>query len=282
MKIRCLIAFVSILLFFNHVVAQEKILEFDDFIEQHNGLDNSSGELVPIRISEIERKINFFIEEKFPDLLEHIDNVLWDSYDTYTTNSYKNHHHTFIAVLKIVNIEELKFYEVIYDPHTQNVRSEYNWSEEKNEFVFDPSLELREKGKPDLLKLEIANVSSSPSLSDFIETHLGFIKLKSEKNRGENNFVPLNIQSINQITSQFIKSTYPNVEYTRNIIWKSYSTFISPYSKHHFHIFIAQVKVKGVRPVKYLEVFYNPHTNTIKGDYEWDDQQEKFKRPMNE
>lgn len=43
---------------------------FEDFNEQHEGLDNSAGELIPINIDEIERKIRFYIEEKFPKIVE--------------------------------------------------------------------------------------------------------------------------------------------------------------------------------------------------------------------
>lgn len=279
MKTNYLFALLSFLLFFGHISAQENIVDFDDFILQHEGLDNSTGELVPIGISEIERRINFFIEEKFPDLLEKIDNILWDSYDTYTTHSYKTHQHTFVAILKIINHEEPKFYEVIFDPNTYTVSSEYQWDEELQDFIFDPSLEERERGKPDLLSLEIANLPSPPSMSKFIDTHKGFIQLKEEKNRGENNFVPLDIKRINQMINQYVASTYPNVQYTRNVIWKSYSTFISPYSSYHFHVFLAQVKVAGVRAVKYLEVFYNPMKDGIKGDFQWDAEKEKFLRP---
>tara|TARA_B100000767_G_scaffold121000_1_gene115398 strand:- start:17940 stop:18797 length:858 start_codon:yes stop_codon:yes gene_type:complete len=282
MKIQYLLAILSTSLFFTQIVAQESNLEFDDFIEQHQGLDNKSGEIIPIGISEIERKINFFIEEKFPDLLENIDNILWDSYDTYSTNSNITHYHTFVAVLKIVNNLDLKFYEIIYYPHTKTVKSEYDWSEEQKGFVFDPSLEAREGAKPDLLKLDISIVSSSPSLADFNDTHNGFSKLKLEKNKGQNNFVPLDIKKINEMVSKYINSTYPEVQYTRNIIWKSYQTYVSPYSRYHFHVFIAQVKVVGFRRVKYLEVFYNPLTNVINGDFEWNGEQEKFMRPMND
>ena len=72
------------------------------------------------------------------------------------------------------------------------------------------------------------------------------------------------------------------MEYTRNIVWKSYSTFISPYSSHHFHVFLVQVKVKGIRSIKYLEVFYNPLTNVTKGDFRWEEENEKFARPIAE
>ena len=56
-----------VVIFSSHLMAQQSIVNFSHFIEQHHGLDNASGELVPIGISEIEMKINFFIEEKFPD-----------------------------------------------------------------------------------------------------------------------------------------------------------------------------------------------------------------------
>ena len=55
----------SVVFLSSQIMAQQSIVGFEDFIEQHQGLDNASGELVPIRISEIEMKINFFIEEKF-------------------------------------------------------------------------------------------------------------------------------------------------------------------------------------------------------------------------
>ena len=275
-----LLTLLSVVFFSCHVSAQQSIVDFDHFIEQHQGLDNTTGELVPIGISEIEMKINFFIEEKFPDLVDRIDNILWDSYETYTTHSYKNHNHKFVVVLKIKGEEEPKFYEVIYDPNLKTVKSEFEWNEEKQDFIFDPALEERERGKPDLVALEISNPTTPPGLNTFIDTHEGFIRLIQEKNRGENNFVPIDVKVINQKVNQYVAATYPNVQYTRNIVWKSYATFISPYSSHHFHVFLAQVKVSGVRTVKYLEVFFNPLTNTVKGDFQWDDEKEKFTRPM--
>ncbi len=264
----------------SQIMAQQSIVNFDHFIVQHQGLDNDTGELVPINISEIEMKINFFIEEKFPDLVVLIDNTLWDSYDTYTTHSYKTHQHKFVSVLKLKGIQEPKFYEVIYDPNKKTVKSEYEWEEELQDFIFDPALEERERGKPDLLELEIANPQTPPRLIDFIDTHQGFIQLKAEKNRGENNFVPIDVKAINVKVNQYIAATYPNVQYTRNIVWKSYATYISPYSSHHFHVFLVQVKVKGVRTIKYLEVFYNPLTGVLNGDFQWDAQKEKFRRPL--
>ena len=96
MRTSNLLTLLSVVFFSSQVMAQQLIVDFNHFIEQHQGLDNASGELVPIGISEIEKKIKFFIEEKFPDLVDKIDNVLWDSYETFTTHSYKNHNHKFV------------------------------------------------------------------------------------------------------------------------------------------------------------------------------------------
>ena len=61
MKTSYLFTLLGLMLFSTPNMAQKTIVEFEHFIEQHQGLDNVSGELVPIGISEIERKIIFFL-----------------------------------------------------------------------------------------------------------------------------------------------------------------------------------------------------------------------------
>ena len=68
----------------------------------------------------------------------------------------------------------------------------------------------------------------------------------------------------------FVQTNFDNVEYTRNVTWNSYSTYISPYSSHHYHTFLAHVKVKEIRQTKYLEVIYNPLSNSIETSHKWD------------
>ena len=65
-----------------------------------------------------------------------------------------------------------------------------------------------------------------------------------EKNRGQNNSVPLEVKNINQLVVNYVQANFDIVEYTRNVTWNSYSTFNSPYSSHHYHTFLAHVKVK--------------------------------------
>ena len=95
------------------------------------------------------------------------------------------------------------------------------------------------------------------SIDDFVKEHQGL----EENEQGE--IVPINDREINKKVRFFIEEKYLNVEYTRNIIWDSYETFISPYDRYHYHTFIVQVKVEGFKRLKYLEVNYYPNEGTI-------------------
>ena len=256
--------------------AQGNEILFEDFIVQHEGLDNVAGELVPINIDEIEKKIRFFIEEKFPKIVENTENILWDAYMTFTSHADKQHRHRFIAQVKVRDQFELKFVEIEYFPFSGKVEAYVHWSPEEQDFVFDEKFLALEESKADLVELKVANQNEKPSLGRFNSTHQGFIELRSEKNRGQNNSVPLEVKNINQLVVNFIENNFDIIEYTRNVTWNSYSTFISPYSSHHYHTFLAHVKVKNIRQTKYLEVIYNPETNSIYTNKTWDRSKKKF------
>ena len=113
------------------------------------------------------------------------------------------------------------------------------------------------------------------------------LKLNSD---GE--IVPINIKEINQKIRFFIEENFPNVELTRNIIWDSYTTFLSPSNRYHFHVFIVQVKVhkmvsgekdqiivrkkQDVERLKYLEVVYNPASKKASSNFKWFSEDEEF------
>jgi len=107
-------------------------------------------------------------------------------------------------------------------------------------------------------------------IEDFIEQHQGF----EENADGE--IIPINIKEINKKIRFFVEEKYSNVEYTRNIIWDSYETFISPFDKYHYHTFICQIKVKELKRLKYLEVTYNPLDGKVNSEFEWYEEQEEF------
>lgn len=108
------------------------------------------------------------------------------------------------------------------------------------------------------------------SIDDFVKEHQGL----EENEQGE--IVPINDREINKKIRFFIEEKYLNVEYTRNIIWDSYETFISPYDRYHYHTFIVQVKVEGFKRLKYLEVNYYPNEGTIGSNFEWDENVSEF------
>lgn len=283
MNFKTLATFVLVALgLFSPSFAQDERVQIKDFIVEHRGLDNIRGEIVPINIDEIKKKINFFIDEKYPDVVKFTDNIIWDAYHTFTSHSYRRHYHSFIARVIINELDEIRFIEVDYNPYSKTVSGPYKWSIYEEDFYVDPFYLERERRKPDLVALEIANQEQKPTLEDLTREHANYVQMIEEKNNGQNELVPLNINRINKMVKNFVRENFDNVEYTRNIIWNSYSTFISPYSKHHYHSFIAQVRVKGFRQRKYIEVFYNPLTEKISSDFVWDDENGKFYRPLND
>lgn len=263
----------------SHYLPAQKIdVTIEDFITEHEGLDHQNGEIVPININEIKRKIRFFIEEKYPDVVQVTDNIIWDSYQTYTSHSNKYHYHTFIVRAIVKNTDRIKFVEVLYNPFNELVYGYFRWDNEQQTFYLEEEAARKELKKPDLISLGIANQAVTPGLNDIVSEHEGFLQMIQLKNQGRNGLVPLDVETINEKIKTHVGQKYNNVEYTRNIIWNSYSTFMSPYSKHHFHSFIAQVKVKGVRIIKYLELFYNPVTEKVTSDFVWVEDEEEFLR----
>ena len=102
-----------------------------------------------------------------------------------------------------------------------------------------------------------------PEINDFIEQQSGF----EENDAGE--ITPLNEKEINKVIKFKIEAEFPQVEIIRNIIWDSYSTFVSPFKKYHYHTFIVQVKMPDVERFRYLDVKYNPYKKEAETDFTW-------------
>ena len=138
--------------------------------------------------------------------------------------------------------------------------------------------EEKKDNAADLNELGISNQDEKPGLQNFVSEHQGFLDVMERKNLKDSEIVPINVKEINKAIRAFVKSSFGNVEYTRNIIWDSYTSFISPFDKFHHHNFIAQVKVKDVKRLKYLEVFYNPKSEKVTSDFVWIESDEEFFR----
>jgi len=254
-------------------------VKIEDFVTQHNGFEeNEEGEINPINLKEINKSIRFFIEEKYPKIVDFTRNIIWDSYGTFLSPSDRYHSHTFIVQVKVKDVDRLKYLEVQYDPYEKKVTGNFQWIPEDEEFYLVDEQVEEQKLLPNLKELEISNHDKKPSLNDFLNEHQGFIDERDRLNLSENEIVPINVAKINKLIRSYNDTNYSNVEYTRNIIWDSYTTFLSPFDKYNFHVFISQVKVEGINRLKYLEVFYNPATEKITTDFEWIESDEEFFR----
>ena len=283
MRFHLLISFLFAVFLSFSVKAQLITVKIDDFVSQHNGFEeNDEGEINPINLKEINKRIRFFVEEKYPKIVEFTRNIIWDSYGTFLSPSERYHSHTFIVQVKVSEVDRLKYLEVHYDPYEKKVTGNFEWIEEDEEFYLVKDGIEEQKLLPNLKELEISNQDQRPNLSDFIEEHQGFISEIERLDLSENEIVPLNVSKINKLIRSFNDSNYSNVEYTRNIIWDSYTTFLSPFDKYNFHVFIAQVKVEGLDRLKYLEVFYNHVTEKITTDFEWIAEDEEFFRVVDD
>ena len=67
MRSHLLISFLFAVLLSFSVKAQLITVKIDDFVSQHNGFEeNDEGEINPINLKEINKRIRFFVEEKYP------------------------------------------------------------------------------------------------------------------------------------------------------------------------------------------------------------------------
>ena len=279
MRFRISIFILLLTLMFKTALGQIVTVKIEDFVTQHNGFEeNEEGEINPINLKEINKRIRFFIEEKYPKIVDFTRNIIWDSYGTFLSPSDRYHSHTFIVQVKVKDVDRLKYLEVQYDPYEKKVTGDFQWIPEDEEFYLVDEQVEEQKLLPNLKELEISNHDKKPSLNDFLKEHQGFIDERDRLNLSENEIVPINVAKINKLIRSFNDTNYSNVEYTRNIIWDSYTTFLSPFDKYNFHVFIAQVKVEGINRLKYLEVFYNPATEKITTDFEWIESDEEFFR----
>ena len=280
MKFRVFSLFISLGLFCTALLsAQVQRVKIEDFITEHQGFEeNEAGEITPINIKEINKKIRFFVEERYPEIVEYTRNIIWDSYKTFLSPSDIYHYHTFIAQVKVNDLDRLKYVEVIYNPFIKKVKGDFEWIPEDEEFYLIDEKEEKKDNAADLNELGISNQEEKPGLQNFVSEHQGFLDVMERKNLKDSEIIPINVKEINKAIRAFVKSSFGNVEYTRNIIWDSYTSFISPFDKFHHHNFIAQVKVKDVKRLKYLEVFYNPKSEKVTSDFVWIESDEEFFR----
>ena len=210
--LRKFLAVASLIFVFNQSVYSQDIIKIDDFIIEHSGFEeNEVGEITPINIKEINKKIRFFVEEKYPEIVEYTRNIIWDSYTTFLSPSDRYHYHTFIAQVKVNDIDRLKYVEVNFNPFNDEVLGDYEWIEDDEEFYLSGDMEEDQKKKPDLIDLGIGNLEQKATLDYFISEHQGFLDVMETKNLKEGEIIPLNVVEINKTIRSFVKANYNNV-----------------------------------------------------------------------
>ena len=91
--------FLFFLLLFINIYSQEEKASIEDFVTEHEGLEeNDSGEITPINDREINKKIRFFIEEKYVNV-EFTRNIIWDNYQTFISPYDRYHYLSFLVLV---------------------------------------------------------------------------------------------------------------------------------------------------------------------------------------
>ena len=159
MKFSVFSLFISLALFCTALLsAQVERVKIEDFITEHQGFEeNEAGEITPINIKEINKKIRFFVEERYPEIVEYTRNIIWDSYKTFLSPSDIYHYHTFIAQVKVNDLDRLKYVEVIYNPFIKKVKGDFEWIPEDEEFYLIDEKEEKKDNAADLNELGISN-----------------------------------------------------------------------------------------------------------------------------
>ena len=117
---------------------------------------------------------------------------------------------------------------------------------------------------------------NKPSISDFTNSSI-FAEIRSQKNNGVTGASPVDIEGLSGLVESYVEKIIQLFN-TLETLWDSYETYISPYSKHHYHTFVVQVKVESANMFKYLKVLYNPTTKIVVSDFYWDQEGLKFVR----
>ena len=133
---------ISIFILFATIMSKNSLgqivtVKIEDFVTQHNGFEeNEEGEINPINLKEINKRVRFFIEEKYPKIVDFTRNIIWDSYGTFLSPSDRYHSHTFIVQVKVTDVDRLKYLEVQYDPYEKKLLGIFNGFQKMRSFTW--------------------------------------------------------------------------------------------------------------------------------------------------
>lgn len=112
------------------------------------------------------------------------------------------------------------------------------------------------------------------SLSSFIYNHSQF------QETGQGLIIPELDIALYRSINFFLQEKFNNIEYIPNVIWESYKTSLTPYTRSHYYTYTVRVKVKNQRQLLNLEVDYFPSNGSqqqFSTNYIWDGQAQTFR-----
>lgn len=275
-----------IILFFISITikAQEdEYLKIEKFIYNTELLRiNDKGIIIPQMNKFLNEQIKNYMFENFFSVVESVDNIIWQSYQTRTNTIVRSQFINYFVRVQIKNSnqnKEYRYLEMIHYPSTDKIETFYVWNPKKRDFVLNNKEVERLSYLPDLKKLLIKNQDSKPSIDEIIAEY------KDLLNGIENNIIYFNdskkeeFKQIIELISVYVLKNYQNVEFIMNVSFDSYHTFIGSYDRFNYYTFIVQVKLQSYKFPFFIEIFYNPKTKNVNSDFVWDNSKKIFLRP---
>lgn len=243
---------------------------------------NNKGIIIPQMNKFLNEQIKNYMFENFFSVVESVDNIIWQSYQTRTNTIVRSQFINYFVRVQIKNSnqnKEYRYLEMIHYPSTDKIETFYVWNPKKRDFVLNNKEVERLSYLPDLKKLLIKNQDSIPSIDEIIAEY------KDLLNGIENNIIYFNdskkeeFKQIIELISVYVLKNYQNVEFIMNVSFDSYHTFIGSYDRFNYYTFIVQVKLQSYKFPFFIEIFYNPKTKNANSDFVWDNNKKIFFRP---
>lgn len=243
---------------------------------------NDKGIIIPQMNKFLNEQIKNYMFENFFSVVESVDNIIWQSYQTRTNTIVRSQFINYFVRVQIKNSnqnKEYRYLEMIHYPSTDKIETFYVWNPKKRDFVLNNKEVERLSYLPDLKKLLIKNQDSKPSIDEIIAEY------KDLLNGIENNIIYFNdskkeeFKQIIELISVYVLKNYQNVEFIMNVSFDSYHTFIGSYDRFNYYTFIVQVKLQSYKFPFFIEIFYNPKTKNANSDFVWDNNKKIFFRP---
>ena len=269
-----------VLLLSNKVLSQEEKTENFVFIHTQFELNNRGAVITPIDPL-MNKRISSFIEAKFYGLVESARNIVWESYETDTNPNSKSHVQRYAARVHIKNNNqsiEYRYLEVEFYPTIDEIKTNYKFNESKRNFVLTLDEKARRSYLPNLIELGIKDAPIKATIDNLVQEHKqliigvnsGLVSFYQGYGDGD--------ADVFDVVTTYVEKAYPRVKFVMNLVWDSYHTLVSNYDSFHYHTFIVQVKLNEMEGYQFIEVFYNPTTNSAISDFKWNEKEEFYFR----